>query len=162
MDVLDRNDAPVIADQVRTIRENLGNGEPVGAQLAYADEERSSLRQSLSFSIIGGNTHNAFTINSEGQLSVFSTGALDFEDDATREFKLVVRVQDSGSPSLGAQATITVKLLDVNEAPVFTSNAFSALVPENSDAGTKVGAPLTFTDVDSLQTHVFSIVGASQ
>ena len=81
----------------------------------------------LSYSITGGNTGNAFAINSStGQITVNNAAALDFETTPT--FTLTVRVQDAGG--LTDAATVTMNLTNVNEAPTVNNATFS--LPENS------------------------------
>ena len=159
VDVLNRNDAPVIADgQLRSVPENSAPDTLVGAQLTFSDEDQAARRQSLSFTIIGGNTGNAFAIDA-GQLSVFSRSALDFE--TSKQFTITVQIEDSGSPSLSATTTVVVDITDVNEPPRFTAVNFNGTIAENSKPGTLIGAPVTIADDDAGQSHVFSILGGS-
>ena len=67
-----------------------------------------------------------------------------------------VLVTDNGSnpDNLTDDATITVNLNDVNEAPIVDPATFP--VVENSANGTSVGT-VTFNDQDSGQTHTFEI-----
>ena len=74
----------------------------------------------LSYSITGGNTGNAFTINaSSGEITVVDSNVLDFE--TTPAFNLTVEVQDNVT-LLTDTATISMTLNDVNEAPVATAD----------------------------------------
>jgi hypothetical protein len=103
---LDENTAPVIDDQVFAVDENSIKGTLVGTVIA-SDAQGTP----LSFSITGGNTRNAFTINSAGVLSVADGSMLDYE--TTPSFALTVQVSDG---ALTDTATITVNLNDVQEA----------------------------------------------
>ncbi|MFZ4708192.1 MAG: cadherin domain-containing protein, partial [Bacteroidales bacterium] len=119
------NQAPQIQNQNFQLNENSSNGTNVGTVIA-TDPDAG---QTLTFSLLSGNTNGAFTINaSSGVLSVASAAALNFE--VTPTFALVVKVQDNGTGNLSSQATTTVSLLNVNEVPVITNQAFS--VTENS------------------------------
>ena len=68
----------------------------------------------LTYSISAGNTGGPFLINSStGELTTAT--ALDYE--TTPSYTLAVTVTDDGIPALSATASVTVDLLDVNEAP---------------------------------------------
>lgn len=109
----DVNEAPVIGNQSFEIVENSASGIAVGTVIA-TDVDGG---QSLSYSIVSGNTGGAFAINAAtGQITVASPAALDYEVNPT--FSLTVRVTDSGNPALSSTATITVNLVDVIEAVV--------------------------------------------
>ncbi|MFN3440755.1 MAG: cadherin repeat domain-containing protein, partial [Acidovorax sp.] len=68
-----------------------------------------------------------------------------------------VEAQDDGMGQMTATGIVTVRLLDVNEAPVLLPTSRS--VEENSAAGTAVGARIVATDPDFGQTLTYSITG---
>ncbi len=106
------NNAPSIAAQGFVLAENSVFGTAAGL-VAASDSDAG---QTLTYSIVGGNTNGAFAINAvTGQLSVANAAAIDFE--ATPVFNLIIRVTDNGNPSLASEATVTVNLQDVYEAP---------------------------------------------
>jgi hypothetical protein len=151
--LLNVNEAPVIANQAFSINENSANGTLVGTVVA-SDPDAG---QTLTYSILSGNTASAFAINSStGALTVNNTSALDFEVNPS--FALIIKVQDNGTGSLSSQATITVSLLDVNEAPVIANQAFS--INENSANGTLVGTVVA-SDPDAGQTLTYSILSGN-
>ena len=85
------NNAPIIANQIFSINENSANGSMVGIVIA-TDPDAG---QTLTYSIISGNTNNAFAINSStGALSVNNSVALNYE--TITSFGLTVRAQDNG------------------------------------------------------------------
>ncbi len=103
---VDLNTAPEISDQTFTIDENSSEGTTVGT-VSGSDADGDV----LTYSITGGNTDDAFTINSStGELSVNSKSALDFETTPT--FTLTVEVSD-GKGGM-ASATITINLNDMD------------------------------------------------
>lgn len=109
------NEPPVVNPQTFTIAENTANGATVGT-VAASDPDSG---QSRTFSIVSGNTSNAFAINSStGKITVNSSAALDYETRTS--FTLVVRVRDNGNPNLWTDAVVTVNLTNVNE-PVAVS-----------------------------------------
>ncbi|MDZ4688642.1 MAG: cadherin repeat domain-containing protein [Planctomycetaceae bacterium] len=71
--------------------------------------------QTLTYSITGSNTSNAFAINAAtGQLTVSSSAAINFDVNPT--FNLQITVTDNGTPQQSRAATAVVHLLDVVEA----------------------------------------------
>ncbi len=147
------NENPVINNQAFYIAENSSNGTQVGNVIA-SDPDAG---QSLTFSITGGNTSNAFAINaSTGTITVNNSAALNFEAIAT--FGLTVRAQDNGQGNLYSQATISINLTDVNEAPVMNNQIFS--IAENSGNGSSVG-DVVASDPDAGQTLSYSIISGN-
>ena len=149
----DVNEAPVINGQSFSLPENSANGTTVGTVVASDPD----VAQALIFSIVSGNTSGAFSINSStGVLMVTRTAALDFEN--TPSYTLVIKVQDNGAGNLSIQATFTVSLSDVNEAPAIYNQSFS--IAENSAIGTAIGT-LVASDPDATQTMMFTIVSGN-
>jgi VCBS repeat-containing protein len=113
------NSPPIIAPQTFTVAENAPNATLVGTVVS----SDPNAGQTKTYSIVSGNTSGAFSINaSNGNILVTNTSVLNFE--VTPSFALVVKVTDNGNPSLNAQATITINLTDVNEAPVVVDQTF--------------------------------------
>ncbi|MBL0135866.1 MAG: cadherin repeat domain-containing protein [Chitinophagaceae bacterium] len=113
--------------------------------------------QTLTYSILSGNTGGAFAINaSSGALSVATSSALNFE--TTPSFTLVVKVQDNGTGSLSNQANITITLTNVNEVPVIANQTFA--IAENSANGSAAGTVVA-TDPDAGQTLTYSILSGN-
>lgn len=111
--LIEGNTAPVINNQTFTINENPANGTPVGSVVA-SDPDKN---QSLTYSIVSGNTLGAFSINaSTGVVTVVNGALLNYESISA--FLLGIKVTDNASSPLNAQATITIKINDINEAPV--------------------------------------------
>jgi hypothetical protein len=149
------NQAPVLNDQaLGPVAENSVAGTVVGGVVA-SDPDAG---QSLTYSITGGNTGNAFAINAgTGVITVSNSAALNFE--ATPSFALTVRATDNGTPALSDTGTVTINLTNVNESPtdiVLSSNS----VAENQPAGTTVGS-FTTTDPDAGNTFTYSLVGGT-
>lgn len=125
------NTAPIIQDQLFTLAENSENGVEV-AIIEALDQEGDA----LTFTIISGNTDNAFLLTSStGELIVTNSGVLDFE--TTPSFELLVSVTDGEFTEV---AKITINLTDVedsNTPPTIEEQSFE--IAENSVAGTLVG-----------------------
>jgi|GEM_PF-5417078 len=105
------NTAPTIEAQQFSIDENSAESTEVGTIVA-SDAEQDA----LTFSIIDGNTDEAFALNqTTGELTVNNTSALDFETNPS--FMLTVAVNDG---SLSDSAFITVQLNDVSPESLTT------------------------------------------
>jgi hypothetical protein len=106
------NRPPLINNQSFSIPENSPNATVVGT-VAASDPDAG---QTIQYEIVGGNTSNAFLLNSStGVLTVGNTAALDFETTPT--FRLNVRVTDSDITRASSTAVITVNLTDLVEDP---------------------------------------------
>jgi hypothetical protein len=122
----DLNEAPVITGgptATFTIAENNKAGAKVGSVKAADPDTKAATKQTLTYSIFSqkdaSNTDvSIFAVDSKGGITVPTAGALDFE--ASPSYTLVVRVTDSGSPTLYTEQTITVNVTDVNDASVLT------------------------------------------
>jgi hypothetical protein len=100
------NDVPTLAPATFSLPENTANGTVVGTVLG-ADVENDP----LTYSIVGGNTNNAFAINpTTGVVTVNNTTALDFETTPT--FTLTVQASDGVA---SVQAPVTINLTEVVE-----------------------------------------------
>ncbi len=150
IDLNDVNDAPVVANQGFGLAENSAVATVVGT-VAASDQDAGDV---LGFGIVGGSGQAAFAIGAAtGQITVADSAALDFE--TLPNPTLLVEVSD-GTDS--AQATITITLNDVNEAPAVANQGFA--VDENSANGTVVGS-IVAIDPDAGDTVAFSVTGGS-
>ena len=113
------NQPPVILNQSFQINENSPDATFVGTVVATDP----NAGQTLTYSILSGNTNNAFAINSStGALTVSNTSALNYE--VTPSFALIIKVQDNGTGNLSSQATISVTILNINERPIIYNQTF--------------------------------------
>ncbi|MCA8986024.1 MAG: cadherin domain-containing protein [Planctomycetaceae bacterium] len=139
INVLDVNEAPVLGNYNFTVSEFAPNGTVVGTVTAFDQDANDT----LTYSIISGNTSGAFAINSAtGQIQVANAAALDFETIPV--YNLVVRVTDAGN--LSDTGNVIVTVLNVNEPPVINNQTFN--IPETALKGFRVGN-LVATDPDS-------------
>ncbi len=123
------NQAPEALDAAWNVDENSAAGTVVGV-VSATDPDAG---QSLSFAISGGNSNNAFAIDTAtGQITVANADALDFETNL--EFQLMVEVTDDGENPLTDSALITVSLQDLPEAPISgVSQVGNDLVVQGTD-----------------------------
>ncbi len=119
--VNEANVAPVISDQAFSVDENSANGTVVG-QAAASDENAG---QTLTYSIVSGNNLGIFALSTDGQITIADNANLDHEQHA--QVDLIIRVTDSGSPALNAEATVTININDINETPVIGNQTMSVV-----------------------------------
>lgn len=161
VNVTDANSAPTItAGQVFTTAENRTAGSAVGT-VAATDPDPTAPNKTLTYSILSGNTNNAFAINSStGQITISTSSAVDFE--TTPQFVLTIKVADGGTPSLSATGTVTINVTDVNDPPsIAAGQTFS--VAQNAPVNTVVGT-VAATDPDTTapnNTLSYSITGGN-
>lgn len=159
--ITDVNEAPVITpNQTLSVDENPGNGTVVGTVVAN-DADSTAPNHTLTYSIIGGNTNNAFAINpSTGQVTVNNASQLILSNGSS--YALQMRVADGGSPSLSDTQTVTVALIDVNQPPVIPAGQ-SFNLNENPSEGQIVGT-VAASDPDSTAPNnrlTYSIAGGN-
>lgn len=152
------NDAPTFDAQPTTfnLAEHSASGTPVHT-VAVSDVDSPS---DLTFSIVSGNTGNAFAINTvTGQITVNDSAALDFE--AVGSFPLQVRVTDSSvvAPTpLTSDQVFTVNLTDIAEPFVVGPGAFSSGAVTLVRDGALLRARQTGTMTDVVPAATFSNV----
>ncbi|MDB5386173.1 MAG: hypothetical protein JWM11_1819 [Planctomycetaceae bacterium] len=147
------NEPPVINAQTLSVPENSAVGAVVG-NVAASDPD---IGQTLTYSILSGNSDGAFAINpNTGVVTVANTSKLNFETQPSHQ--LIVQVADNASPSLTASNFVTISVTDVNESPTIASQAFQ--INENSLAGTVVGTVVT-GNPESSQSIQFSIIAGN-
>lgn len=161
IEISDVNEPPVIVpDQNLFVNEHAHNGTVVGTVEA-TDPDFNFPNNLLTYSIIGGNTNNAFSINPvTGNIIVSNSSQLNFANGST--YSLLVEVDDSGDPSFSDATTVTVNLVDVNEPPTITPGE-SFNLDENPAFGQIVGA-VTASDPDATapnNTLTYLIAGGN-
>ena len=120
--ILDVNEVPQISPQIFSLDENSPNATEVGSVIA----SNLDVGQVISYSIESGNTLSAFAIDPLiGMISVSNSLVVDYE--TLPVFNLVVRVTDNGTPILYSEATITVNLNDINDAPIAANDEFETI-----------------------------------
>jgi hypothetical protein len=127
------NSPPVVNNQSFSVDENSPGGTAVGTVVATdADND------TLSYSITGGTGASLFNIDSNtGAITVANSASLDYE--TTPSFNLTVQVSDSGSPSLSVTTSVSVSLLNVNDAPVLDNSGSPALTSINQGTTNSTG-----------------------
>ena len=146
--VNDKNYAPIISDQTFSIAENTANNTEVGQIVATDPDEN----QTLTYEILSGNDLGIFELTTEGKLKIQNNTNLDYEK--YQSVILRIKVTDSSSPALSAEANVTINITDINEAPVWTS-ADQITIDEDST----IEHNLTATDPENA-TLIYSVDGS--
>ncbi len=142
-DIVEDDHAPVFGDGESTAREVPENSVPgvnVGAAVEATDGDSDTLTYTL-----GGTDSVFFGIHEgTGQITTQET-SYDFETKP--QYAITVTASDTHGNT--DSIAVTIKLTDVNDAPVFTEgDTATRSLPENSGANVNVGAPVSATDQD--------------
>jgi protocadherin Fat 1/2/3 len=160
--VLNVNEAPTISSVEGTfasVDKGAANGTVVG--YIYSWDSDTTQTKYLNYSIVAGNTDHALGIKTNatswyavGVLYVRSSIAL----SASPSLNITVRVTDSGSPALSAEATYKIAIVSVSTGPSLSDQSFTIF--ENATSGSGVGQALSTltSDDDSSTTFTFAIV----
>ena len=147
INIRDINDnAPVIDSDV-TRNLTLSEIVPQGSFVVKinATDADSGSNANLSFSIVEGNTGDAFTVNSSNGV-IKTASPLDFEKE--KLYTLNVTVQDQGTPPLSNSILVTIEVIDVNDLTPVIHHVTPVYVRENVAVGTLI-ARVNATDGDS-------------
>lgn len=136
-------DAPVINDQALSFGEDSANSTSAGIVTATDADATDT----LAYSITAGNGAGIFAINAAtGDITIADNSTIDFE--TTTSYALTVEVTDG---ALTDDATITLNVTDVNEAPTALTDANGAAnnVAEDVTNGAAVGFTASSTDPEA-------------
>jgi Concanavalin A-like lectin/glucanases superfamily/Cadherin domain len=118
-----KNHPPVIENQTFTIDENSEAGTLAGQVLGPV--------QTLKYSIVSGNTNNAFDISeADGKITVHNADAIDYE--TTPKFTLVIQGKDENNETGHANITINLNNLDMPTAGLLLYMPFDGNVNDLS------------------------------
>ena len=145
------NKAPVFAvdTAIHLVAENTEVGVNIGSPVAATDAEDDTLTYSLR------GTHAAsFSIESTtGQLKTLA--ALNYE--TKRDYRVTLVVDDDRLEDIIAG---TIKVTDVNDAPVFATNTTTRSIREGTPANRNIGMPVAATDEDG-DTLTYTLDGTN-
>lgn len=136
LNLTNENEAPNIVETKFTVEENAEGGTVVGKLDGFDPDGDTD----LTFVLFEGDV--PFSVKPDGEIVVKEGSSIDFETKDSYEF--IVRVIDGGE--LHTDSVITVKVIDVNEAPKVDNQRF--VVEENVDAPFQIG----FIDVNDPDT----------
>ena len=108
------------------------SGRPVVGQVSALDHD-TGLNAVVHYSIIGGNTQEQFEVEEDsGEISVVKQ----LDHETTKQYRLVIRAQDRGSPTRSNTTQVIISIQDVNDhSPKFYSQYFQEAVAENVPVG---------------------------
>jgi hypothetical protein len=149
VEVVDVNEAPTIIDATFEVNENT----PLNTVIGIANGVDQDIGDSLNYSISGSNLFNVDS--STGNIIVKTL--LNFESDPTNAITITV----TDAAGLKDTATLTIALINVNEAPIFTTPSADMSLKENAGNGFEVGA-LGAIDEDVADYLHFSIAGGNE
>ncbi len=153
VDVEDANELPLLAPQAFTVLEHAANGTAIGTVVA-SDPDAGANGQ-LSHAITGGSGQAIFGVDANsGLLTLVDAAALSL---SASPYSLDVRVSDVGSPPLSTTASMTISVVDVNDAPGFTAGG-DVTVNEDSGAYDALWASALSDGDDGTQTLTFDIL----
>ena len=98
---------------------------------ATDSDQEGTENAEVRFTIVEGDPRGNFTVDSNtGEIT--PTGVLDYEQMLGDTYNLTVRAFDLGSPSLSADVTVVIFLIDQNDnPPLFSQMEYSVSIPED-------------------------------
>ena len=152
------NDGP---STTREVDENTVAGEDIGdvngGEVDAMDLEDPP--RALTYVLSGADADSFGFDSTTGRLK--TKAALDHEDKETYMVTVTVTdgkdADDNVSAAVDDTITVTITVMDVNEAPVFPDTIAPIVVAENTGPGTNIGAPVIATDVDSGDTLTYTL-----
>jgi len=144
------NLAPVILNQAFSIVQTA----PVGTVVGTVSASDPNAGQTLTYSIVAGNSNSTFSINSSsGTITVAKALPL-------QNFNLTVKVTDNGSPVMSSQATVTINVSTSsgNQSPVIANQSFTAA--QSLSIGSFVGKVVA-SDPDPGQSITYAIIAGN-
>lgn len=148
----DINEPPVISTETVRVAESIAAGGLVG----FIEFDDPDAGQTLSWSVVSQDT-DLFRVVAGGNLMLLEDQRLNYEQADSHQ--VVIRVADSGTPSLSSEKTITVDVSDANDAPVFQTQTVE--IPEDAIPGADL-ASLIASDEDAGQTLHYKMVSGPE
>lgn len=163
----DVNDPPTFAEKeyVLEVNENAEVGTVIAGGLVAADDEDwwSEFTYTLSDYETGSNDASAFRMDADGKVYVV-TDQLNFEKKKQYQFwaKATDNGESRGFNNLTATTLVTVNLIDMPDAPVFSGVDDSYAVEEGTAVGTQLTSNIEVTDEDKGQIATLTVSLADQ
>ena len=141
------------ATAAREVPENTEAGENIGAPVTATDPDTGD---TPAYTLEGADLDSFDIDSASGQIQTKSGVAYDHEVKSS--YSVTVKADDNNGGTATIDVTITVA--DVDEPPEFDSATATREVPENTEAGENIGAPVTANDPDTGDTPVYTLEGA--
>ena len=141
------------ATAAREVPENTEAGENIGAPVTATDPDTGD---TPAYTLEGADLDSFDIDSASGQIQTKSGVAYDHEVKSS--YSVTVKADDNNGGTATIDVTITVA--DVDEPPEFDSATATREVPENTEAGENIGAPVTANDPDTGDTPAYTLEGA--
>ena len=141
------------ATVTREVPENTEAGENIGAPVTANDPDTGD---TPAYTLEGADLDSFDIDSASGQIQTKS--GVTYDHEVKSSYSVTVKADDNNGGTATIDVTITVA--DVNEPPEFDSAAATREVPENTEAGGNIGAPVTATDPDTGDTPAYTLEGA--
>lgn len=136
-----------------SVDENSATSTHVGRTLAIDPNN-----DTLTYSIVSGNSSGAFAISSSGRITVANPAAIDYESDDT--FDLVVRATEAFTGErLYVEVPVRVTVRDVSI--VLTALSYGFSVDESASTGASVGSVIASSTDSNIPSVRYSIVSGN-
>ena len=140
------------ATATREVPENTEAGENIGAPVTAADPDTGD---TPAYTLEGADLDSFDIDSASGQIQTKSGVTYDHETKSS--YSVTVKADDNNGGTATIDVTITVA--DVDEPPEFDSATATREVPENTEAGENIGAPVTAADPDTGDTPAYTLGG---
>ena len=152
--VADVNEPPEFSVETasRTIAENTTTGADIGAPVTAADPD---IGDTLTYTLEGADLDSFDIDSASGQIQTKS--GVTYDHEIKSSYSVTVKADDNNGGTATIDVTITVA--DVDEPPEFDSATATREVPENTEAGENIGAPVTAADPDTGDTPAYTLGG---
>ncbi|MFK8110836.1 MAG: cadherin domain-containing protein [Rubripirellula sp.] len=143
--ITDVNEAPVIVTESLQVTEN------ASGEIGQVEAEDPDREQSHTFELVGGTARDLVTITPDGRIALREDALLDYE--ANQDHTLEILVTDDGiEPALSIK-TISLVVLDQNEAPRFNGE----VTPPDAMSGERFEYALNREMIDDPDGNEFSV-----
>ena len=152
--VADVNEPPEFSVETasRTIAENTTTGVAIGAPVTAADPDTGD---TPAYTLEGADLDSFDIDSASGQIQTKS--GVTYDHEVKSSYSVTVKADDNNGGTATIDVTITVA--DVDEPPEFDSATATREVPENTEAGENIGAPVTAADPDTGDTPAYTLGG---
>ena len=141
------------ATATREVPENTEAGENIGAPVTATDPDTGD---TPAYTLEGADLDSFDIDSASGQIQTKS--GVNYDHESKSSYSVTVKADDNNGGTATIDVTITVA--DVNEPPEFDSATATREVPENTEAGENIGAPVTAADPDTGDTPAYTLEGA--
>uniref|UniRef100_A0A8D1JYI0 FAT atypical cadherin 1 n=1 Tax=Sus scrofa TaxID=9823 RepID=A0A8D1JYI0_PIG len=160
--VLDINDNPPVFEY-REYGATVSEDVLIGTEVlqVYAASRDIEANAEITYSIISGNEHGKFSIDSKTG-AIFIIENLDYE--SSHEYYLTVEATDGGTPSLSDVATVNINVTDINDnTPVFSQDTYTAVISEDAVLEQSVVTVMADDADGPSNSHIhYSIIDGNQ